>query len=54
LQVTGQGVSLLVPAIAIALPVNHLRPGGIPLVADWSPEAQLRLDAGESLAVSFD
>jgi rhodanese-related sulfurtransferase len=54
LQLIWQGGSLLLLAIAVALSVNHLRPGGLPLVADWSPEAQLRLDSGESLAVSLD
>lgn len=54
LQVIGQGGALLLLAAAVALSVNHLRSGGLPLVADWSPEAQLRLDSGESLSVSLD
>lgn len=54
LQVIGQGGILLLLACAVALSVNHLRPAGLPLVSDWSPEAQLRLDSGETLAVSLD
>lgn len=41
-------------AAVIALSVNHLRSDGLPLVANWSPEAQLQLDSGDSLMIPFD
>lgn len=54
LEVVWQGTVILLFASLVALGVNHVRPGGIPLVADWSPEAQLTLDSGDSLAISLD
>lgn len=36
-----QGATILILAIALALTVNHFRQGGLPLVGDWSPKAQL-------------
>jgi len=39
-------------ASIIALFVNQFRPDRLPLVADWSPEAQLELDSGDSLMIS--
>ncbi len=41
-------------ASVIALTVNQLRPGRLPLVADWSPEAQLKLDSGDSLMIPLE
>ncbi len=52
--VAGQVAVILVLAVAVALSVNHLRPGRLPLVADWSPEAQLVTGSGESLAISIE
>jgi rhodanese-related sulfurtransferase len=49
-----QGSAILVLATVIALSVNQLRPGGLPLVADWSPEAQLKLGSGDSLMIPLD
>lgn len=53
-NVLWQGGVILLFASLVALGVNHVRPGGIPLVADWSPEAQLTLESGDSLAISLD
>lgn len=38
---------------ALGLLVNHLRPDRLPLVADWSPKAQLALDSGDNLMISI-
>jgi rhodanese-related sulfurtransferase len=53
-EVIWQGGATLLLASFIALSVNQLRPGGLPLVADWSPEAQLKLDSGDSLMIPLD
>jgi rhodanese-related sulfurtransferase len=53
-EVIWQGSALLLLASIIALSVNQLRPDRLPLVADWSPEAQLKVDSGDSLMISFD
>lgn len=47
-----QAGSILLMAVVLALGVNQLRPGRLPLVADWSTEARLQLSDGETLAVS--
>lgn len=54
LQAILQGMAILVLACVTALSVNQLRPGGLPLVADWSPEARLTLDSGDSLMIPLD
>lgn len=54
LEVVWQGGVILLFASLVALGVNHVRPGGIPLVTDWSPQAQLTLDSGDSLPISLD
>jgi rhodanese-related sulfurtransferase len=54
LQAFLQGMAILVLACVIAFSVNRLRPGGLPLVADWSPQAQLTLDSGDSLMISLE
>jgi rhodanese-related sulfurtransferase len=54
LQAILQGMAILVLACVTALSVNQLRPAGLPLVADWSPEAQLTLDSGDSLMIPLD
>lgn len=41
-------------ASIIAFSVNQFRPGRLLLVGDWSPEAQLKLDSGDSLMVPLD
>lgn len=49
-----QGGVILVLATVVALSVNQCRPTGLPLVADWSPEAQLKLETGDSLMIPLD
>ncbi len=49
-----QGGAILLLAVAVGLAVNQLRPGGLPLAADWSPAAQLMLDNGGSLEISLE
>jgi rhodanese-related sulfurtransferase len=49
-----QGGAIIVLATLIALSVNQCRPTGLPLTADWSPEAQLTLDSGDSLMIPLD
>lgn len=46
--------AILALATVVALSVNQLRPSGIPLVADWSPEVRLTLDSGESIAIPLE
>ncbi len=41
-------------ALALALSVNHFRPDGIPLVADWSPQARLKAATGESMVIPLE
>ena len=47
------GVIVLV-AIAVGLLVNQVRPGRLPLVADWSPKAQLTTDSGINLEIPLE
>jgi len=44
----------LILAVAVGLTVNQVRPGRLLLVADWSPEARLQLDSGDTLVVEPD
>jgi len=53
-KVIWQAGSILLVAAVVGLAVNQVRPGRLPLVADWSPEAQLKLDSGETLAIDPD
>jgi rhodanese-related sulfurtransferase len=53
-EVIWQGGAILLLASAIALCVNQFSPGRLSLVADWTPEAQLKLDSGDSLMISAD
>lgn len=53
-KVTWQAGIILVLAVAVGLAVNQVRPGGLPLVADWSPEARLQLGSGDTLVVEPD
>ena len=49
-----QCLAILALSAAISLAVNHLRPDGLPLIGDWSPQALLTTpDSGESLAISL-
>lgn len=49
-----QAAAILLISVLFALLINELRPGRIPWVADWSPQAQLTLDSGGSLEVSLE
>jgi rhodanese-related sulfurtransferase len=49
-----QSAMILVLATAVGLMVNHLRGDTLQLVADWSPEARIVTDSGESLIVSLE
>ncbi len=49
-----QAAAILLISALFALFINGLRPGRIPWVADWSPQAQLSLDSGGSLEVSLE
>ena len=47
------GALLLLAGVA-GLLVNQLRPEGLSLVADWSLEARLVQESGESLIISLE
>ena len=47
-------MAMVLLAVVLGLLVNQLRPGRLPLVGDWSPEAQLTLESGKSLVISLD
>jgi rhodanese-related sulfurtransferase len=47
------GLIVVLAAVA-ALVVNHYHPDGLPLVADWSPEARLAQDSGGSLMIPLE
>ena len=53
-EVIWQGGAILVLASLIALSVNQLRPGRLPMVADWSPKAQLTTDTGINLEIPLE
>jgi len=47
------GALLLLAGVA-GLFINQLRPEGLSLVADWSPEARLVQESGDSLVISLE
>ena len=49
-----QTTAIVLLAVTLGLLINQIHPGRLPLVGDWSPEAQLTLDSGESMVVSID
>jgi rhodanese-related sulfurtransferase len=53
LTVTWQLAALVLIAAALGLSCNQVRTTGLPLVGDWSPEAQLTTSSGDSLAISL-
>lgn len=53
LTATWQLATLVLIAAAIGLSSNHLRTTGLPLIGDWSPEAQLITPSGDTLAISL-
>lgn len=54
LQAVWQTGALLLLAGVAGLLVNQLRPEGLSLVADWSLEARLVQESGESLIISLE
>ncbi len=54
LKVLWQSGAIIFVAAILGFSFNHFRPGRLPLVADWSPEAQLELDSGESLIIPLE
>lgn len=53
LQSIQQAAAIFIMAALFALLVNGLRPGRLPLVGDWTPEAQLTLETGDNLMISL-
>jgi len=49
-----QAGAIVLLAIAIAVPVNQIRPDRLPLVADWSPEARLTFESAEGMVISLE
>jgi len=54
LTVTWQLAAVVLIASAIGLSCNQMRTARLPLIGDWSPEAQLTTPAGDSLVVSLE
>lgn len=53
-QAVWQAALIVLVAAMAALAVNHYRPDGLPLVADWSLEARLAKDSGGSLVIRLE
>ena len=49
-----ESMAMVLLAIGLGLVVNQFLPGRLPLVGDWSAEARLTLDTGNSMVVSLD
>lgn len=49
-----QSSGIFLIAVIIALAVNQLHPNKLPLVGDWSMEAQLTLESGESMVIPLE
>jgi rhodanese-related sulfurtransferase len=54
LKIIWQIGGILLLGSLLGLSVNLLRSGSLPLIQNWSPEAQLSLDNGDSFAISLD
>jgi len=54
LKIIRQMGGILLLGSLLGLSVNLLRSGTLPLIQNWSPEAQLSLDNGDSFAISLD
>ena len=48
-----QACAIVLVAAALGILTNYIRRDGLPLVADWPVEAQLTLEPGKSLTLSF-
>lgn len=53
-RVIGQSGAILLLAVILGLAVNQVRSGRLPLVADWSPKAQLATDSGINLEIPLE
>ena len=53
LATTWQLALVVLMAAALGLSCNQVRTTGLPLIGNWSPEAQLTTESGDSLAVSL-
>jgi rhodanese-related sulfurtransferase len=53
LTATWQMAAVVLTAAALSLSSNQVRTTGLPLLGNWSPEAQLTMESGDSLAVSL-
>lgn len=53
-KVIWQSGAILLFAAILGLSCNQLRPGSLALVADWSPEARLNLESGDTMAISLE
>ena len=49
-----QAGAIVLLAVTIGVLVNQIRSDRLPLVADWSAEARLTLESGESMVISLD
>jgi rhodanese-related sulfurtransferase len=49
-----QAGAIFLLAVIIGVMVNQIRSDRLPLVADWSPEARLTLESGESMVISIE
>lgn len=54
IQAVWQSGAIVVMAIAVGLLVNQVRPSGLPLMADWSPEARLKAASGDSMVIPIE
>jgi rhodanese-related sulfurtransferase len=54
LRIIWQMGGILLLGSLLGLSVNLLRSGSLPLIQNWSPEAQLSLDNGDNFAISLD
>ena len=45
---------IILLSLALGLFMNQVRSDSLPLVADWSPEARLTANSGESLIISLE
>ncbi|MFH1091067.1 MAG: rhodanese-like domain-containing protein [Pseudomonadota bacterium] len=54
LRMIGQTAAIVLAAVILGLTVNHVRPDGLSLVGDWSPEARITSAAGDSLIIPFE
>lgn len=54
LRAIRQSAGIIILSVTVGLLMNHFRAGTLPLRADWSPEARLTTDSGESLVISLE